>query len=919
MPYKLRKVPKKDLYWVVSKETGRKHSKEGLPLEQAKAQMRALYAAEAGYVMGQPQARGGALVIRAFTAGGKTAYNIWDETSKKFVAKFSTKPEADAYIQSQTGGALPTMKSSTLSQIARMAYKSGSDLLPNIDGWELFHQTPSLKFYRKDGDVIVSVRGSQTLSDWTNSNTKLFSNKVREGKRYKEDRATLEEMRPFAPVMYGVGHSLGGALVDEFIKDGLFEEGVSFNPAVQPENWNNEELAKKHVRVYYEGDPVYEVMGKYTTGAQLVKARPDDWIVQYAVQFPDVRKVLPAAKEALQGRIPDVQKVVEAGKEVAKTRLGVLPAAASLVAHQASRFLPIQEDVRGGASLMDRAKGVVNVVTSKVKESVKSVKGALPKTWTAEQWTAFFEYADAVVFDALSEDKAKEIVTIILTGLALLPKFQAALAAGLGFWEACAVVLPLVTSSAATAGLTFTIPSVVGGAPIVISVATAIAIFWALYYVHEYFYPACTEAIVKAGKPCNPQRKKGKQVELVKELKGVKAEFDAREAEKKKLQEGKGMSIGGNRLRQVLRGLQALALGVSAWNAWSASQQQTVIGQVANAVATVLPATATMAIEYLLRNTEIPSEVAPVLQQGAQQVLHREALDRPVSLSALTEAQIVDPVTLEPFALGERVVVLRGLNDRGAILPSQILKEQTWRDAIASGYVLNPTTRQPVTESYVTVVGAGMPKGNKKAGFVGLMLAKKHLGMKPQDYEPPATTKRTPAKFVSSKIEKPSAYIQNAFPVKQRGRPKKEVVALAPTGRFSKAQRDELKARAAQGDEQARATLEELRRVERERKKKVKGGALRIEPGGAGGGVVVVDEALRQRQRHTFGVVHLLESKGLCNPQTRRKPMRKQRRERQLQDGKQQRLHGVSNETQGQWRQGEFERLWRMGLLRMQK
>ena len=296
----------------------------------------------------------------------------------------------------------------------------------------------------------------------------------------------------------------------------------------------------------------------------------------------------------------------------------------------------------------------------------------------------------------------------------------------------------------------------------------------------------------------------------------------------------------------MLRGLQALALGVSAWNAWSASQQQTVIGQVANAVATVLPATATMAIEYLLRNTEIPSEVAPVLQQGAQQVLHREALDRPVSLSALTEAQIVDPVTLEPFALGERVVVLRGLNDRGAILPSQILKEQTWRDAIASGYVLNPTTRQPVTESYVTVVGAGMPKGNKKAGFVGLMLAKKHLGMKPQDYEPPATTKRTPAKFVSSKIEKPSAYIQNAFPVKQRGRPKKEVVALAPTGRFSKAQRDELKARAAQGDEQARATLEELRRVERERKKKVKGGALRIEPGGAGGGVVVVDEATGQ-------------------------------------------------------------------------
>ena len=43
MPYKLRKVPKKDLYWVVG-EDGKHHSKEGLPLEKAQAQMRALYA-----------------------------------------------------------------------------------------------------------------------------------------------------------------------------------------------------------------------------------------------------------------------------------------------------------------------------------------------------------------------------------------------------------------------------------------------------------------------------------------------------------------------------------------------------------------------------------------------------------------------------------------------------------------------------------------------------------------------------------------------------------------------------------------------------------------------------------------------------------------------------------------------------------
>ena len=54
MPYKLRKAPNKDLFWVVSKETGKKHSQEPLPRARAEAQMRALYAAEGGYVMGQP-------------------------------------------------------------------------------------------------------------------------------------------------------------------------------------------------------------------------------------------------------------------------------------------------------------------------------------------------------------------------------------------------------------------------------------------------------------------------------------------------------------------------------------------------------------------------------------------------------------------------------------------------------------------------------------------------------------------------------------------------------------------------------------------------------------------------------------------------------------------------------------------------
>jgi hypothetical protein len=44
MPYKLRKCPKKDLYWVIA-EDGRHMSKDPMPKARAERQMRALYAA----------------------------------------------------------------------------------------------------------------------------------------------------------------------------------------------------------------------------------------------------------------------------------------------------------------------------------------------------------------------------------------------------------------------------------------------------------------------------------------------------------------------------------------------------------------------------------------------------------------------------------------------------------------------------------------------------------------------------------------------------------------------------------------------------------------------------------------------------------------------------------------------------------
>jgi hypothetical protein len=61
MPYKLVKARGKDLYTVVSKPSGKKHSATPIPKDKAEAQMRLLYALESGYT---PSKSGKGAMIR---------------------------------------------------------------------------------------------------------------------------------------------------------------------------------------------------------------------------------------------------------------------------------------------------------------------------------------------------------------------------------------------------------------------------------------------------------------------------------------------------------------------------------------------------------------------------------------------------------------------------------------------------------------------------------------------------------------------------------------------------------------------------------------------------------------------------------------------------------------------------------------
>jgi len=89
MPYRIRKVPKKDLYWVVG-EDGKHHSKEGIPLERAKKQMAALYIA-----MKSEGMKGGAIdpTINAAYAANKPMTEAAWIANRKIFSPESATPE----------------------------------------------------------------------------------------------------------------------------------------------------------------------------------------------------------------------------------------------------------------------------------------------------------------------------------------------------------------------------------------------------------------------------------------------------------------------------------------------------------------------------------------------------------------------------------------------------------------------------------------------------------------------------------------------------------------------------------------------------------------------------------------------------------------------------------------------------------
>jgi hypothetical protein len=165
--------------------------------------------------------------------------------------------------------------------MALASYKP--ELTGDIDGFELLENHPTIRFYGKENEIVVAIRGTQGSlvdEDWR-ANYTLATGYIRSTDRFKKDLKILEAFEKKYPKdeykYYGVAHSLGGALLDQFIELGFIKQGVSYNPAVNVSDLGKHLPVK---RIYIDKDPLYNIFGRLLTDTPEVrKGEPDSlWL-----------------------------------------------------------------------------------------------------------------------------------------------------------------------------------------------------------------------------------------------------------------------------------------------------------------------------------------------------------------------------------------------------------------------------------------------------------------------------------------------------------------------------------------------------------------------------------------------------------------------------------------------------------------
>ena len=125
------------------------------------------------------------------------------------------------------------------------------------------------------------------IRDSVKADASIAIGQLQNSQRFQQDLATLRQyQQQYPPTQfdyYGVGHSLGGAILDLFLKMGLLKQGISYNPAIQPGDFQS---AIPNKRIYNQEDPLYQLMGRHAANTEVRAPRKKSWWEKVVEKVP---------------------------------------------------------------------------------------------------------------------------------------------------------------------------------------------------------------------------------------------------------------------------------------------------------------------------------------------------------------------------------------------------------------------------------------------------------------------------------------------------------------------------------------------------------------------------------------------------------------------------------------------------------
>lgn len=149
----------------------------------------------------------------------------------------------------------PNPPASIMLNIVLESYKAEPG---NVPPWSPIAYSSSLTIYTDGVDYVVGVRGTATLED-IEADALIPLNELDKSMRWMKDWNFLSMFQSTNPGIYfGAGHSLGGSIIDLFLRCDMLHGARSYNPTIQP----GDLVVDGHQRVYNDCDPLYLLIGR---------------------------------------------------------------------------------------------------------------------------------------------------------------------------------------------------------------------------------------------------------------------------------------------------------------------------------------------------------------------------------------------------------------------------------------------------------------------------------------------------------------------------------------------------------------------------------------------------------------------------------------------------------------------------------